>query len=153
MGLKTNMKRLKLVNNIEMFIPTFHRESDSYQKLRWQDIHVGDIVHLSNNETVPADILLLKSSEPDGCAWIDSCDLDGETNLKRRQVIRGFANKQSSFLPNKFVSKLEIDSPTTKIYRFHGVIVHPNGERVPISTENLLLRESRIKVSAAPCSQ
>lgn len=116
-------------------------------KLRWQDIRVGDIVHLSNNETVPADILLLKSSDPQGICYIETCDLDGETSLKRRQVVRGFQERQSSFSPSKFVSKLEIDSPTTKIYRFHGAMVHGSGERVPISTDNLLLRESRLKVN------
>lgn len=110
-------------------------------------MRVGDIVHLSNNETVPADILLLKSSDPQGTCHIETCDLDGETSLKRRQVVRGFGERQSSFTPSKFNSKLEIDSPTTKIYRFHGAMVHPSGERVPISTDNLLLRESRLKVS------
>jgi phospholipid-translocating ATPase len=107
---------------------------------------VGDIVHLSNNETIPADILLLKSSETQGVAYIETCDLDGETNLKRRQVVRGFTERQSSFTPSKFNSKLEIDAPTTKIYRFHGSMIHPNGERIPINSDNLLLRESRLKV-------
>lgn len=104
---------------------------------------MGDIVHLSNNEIVPADILLLKSSEPQGICYIDTCDLDGETNLKRRQCVRGF---DSTFEPCEFVSRLEVDTPTTKIYRFHGAMVHPSGERVPISSDNLLLRESRLKV-------
>lgn len=110
---------------------------------------MGDIVHLSNNETVPADILLLKSSEAKSICYIETCDLDGETSLKRRQVVQGFDALQSSFTPSKFISKLEIDSPTTKIYRFHGTMVHPSGVRIPISTDNLLLRESRLKVSRA----
>lgn len=122
------------------------RETERYVKLHWSDLRVGDVVHLSNNETVPADILLLKSSDPQGICYIETCDLDGETSLKRRQVVRGFEEKQSHFMPSKFVSKLEVDSPTTKIYRFHGAVIHPSGERVPISTENLLLRESRLKV-------
>lgn len=29
--------------------------------------------------------------------------------------------------------------------RFHGAVVHPNGARVPVSTENLLLRECLLK--------
>lgn len=113
----------------------------------WQDLRVGDIVHLSNNETVPADILLLRSSEPQGICYIDTCDLDGETSLKRRQVVRGFEEKLDDFQPSKFSSRLEVDSPTTKIYRFHGTMVHPSGQRVPMSSDNLLLRESRLKVN------
>jgi phospholipid-translocating ATPase len=116
-------------------------------KRAWRDLRVGDIVHLSNNETVPADILMLRSSEPQGVCYIDTCDLDGETSLKRRQVVRGFDDKLDDFNPFKFNSMLEIDSPTTKIYRFHGTMVHRSGQRVPISTDNLLLRESRLKVS------
>lgn len=122
------------------------RETDRYVKIRWQDLRVGDLVHLSNNETIPADILLLKSSEPQSICYIETCDLDGETNLKRRQVVRGFDERQSYFTASKFISKLEIDAPTTKIYRFHGAMIHPSGERVPISSDNLLLRESRLKV-------
>lgn len=60
--------------------------------------------------------------------------------------MRGFTDKQSIFTPSKFVSRVEADAPTTKLYRFHGALIHPSGERVPISTECLLLRESRLKV-------
>lgn len=107
---------------------------------------MGDIIHLSNNEAVPADILLLRSSHPQGICYIDTCDLDGETNLKRRQVVRGFGERQHIFSPCRFISKLEIETPSTKIYRFHGAMIHPSGERVPVSTDSLLLRESRLKV-------
>ncbi|XP_058056504.1 phospholipid-transporting ATPase VD [Anopheles bellator] len=133
----------KRINNSTCRV--YNGESERYKKVLWQDIRVGDLVHLSNNETVPADILLLKSSDPHGVCYIDTCDLDGETNLKRRQVVRGFVEKQHTFAPNKFTSRIEVDAPTTKIYRFHGAVIHPSGERVPISTESLLLRESRLK--------
>lgn len=102
----------------------FFSESKKYIKSRWQEIRVGDIVHLSNEEVIPADILLLKSSEPHGVCYIDTCDLDGETNLKRRVCARGFDEQQSKFVPGEFLSKLEVDPPTTKIYRFHGAMVH-----------------------------
>lgn len=62
-------------------------------------------------------------------------------------MVRGFIGKQGTFAPNKFISHVEADEPTTKLYRFHGALLHPNGNRVSISTDCLLLRESRIKVS------
>ncbi|XP_052894439.1 phospholipid-transporting ATPase VD isoform X1 [Anopheles moucheti] len=133
----------KRINNSTCRV--YNGESERYKKVLWQDVRVGDLIHLSNNETVPADILLLKSSDPTGVCYIDTCDLDGETNLKRRQVVRGFVEKQHIFAPNKFTSRIEVDAPSTKIYRFHGAVIHPSGERVPVSTESLLLRESRLK--------
>ncbi|XP_011262900.1 probable phospholipid-transporting ATPase VD [Camponotus floridanus] len=120
-------------------------EGDRYMKVAWKDVKVGDLVHLSNNELVPADLLLLRSSDPQGLAYLDTCNLDGETNLKQRQVIRGFLDLQDTFQPSKFRSVVEVDQPSTRIYRFHGAVVHPNGGRVPVSTENLLLRECVLK--------
>ncbi|XP_076176147.1 phospholipid-transporting ATPase VD isoform X2 [Ptiloglossa arizonensis] len=120
-------------------------EDDRYAKVAWKDVKVGDLVHLSNNELVPADVLLLRSSDPRGLAYIDTCNLDGETNLKQRQVARGFVDLQDTFQPAKYRSVIEVDQPSTRIYRFHGAVVHPNGGRVPVSTENLLLRECLLK--------
>lgn len=68
-------------------------EADRYKRVLWKDVRVGDLIHLSNNELVPADILLLRSSDPNGICYIDTGHLDGETNLKQRQVARGFVDK------------------------------------------------------------
>ncbi|XP_050308196.1 phospholipid-transporting ATPase VA isoform X2 [Anthonomus grandis grandis] len=133
----------KNINNSTCRI--YNSEHARYRKVLWKDVRVGDLIHLSNNEVVPADILLLRSSDPSGICYIDTGHLDGETNLKQRQVARGFVEKQTCFEPSKFRSDIEVESPTTKIYRFHGSIVHPSGKRVPVGTENLLLRECLLK--------
>ena len=63
-----------------------------YVKCFWKDIKVGDLVHLSCNEMIPADILILRSSDDHGLCYIDTQNLDGEANLKQREVPRGYAD-------------------------------------------------------------
>ncbi|VVC89815.1 unnamed protein product, partial [Leptidea sinapis] len=113
--------------------------------MKWKEVRVGDLVHLSNNEAVPADLVLLHSSNSLGICYLDTCNLDGETNLKQRTVAPGFKDKQFDFNPAKFRSSVEVERPSTKIYRFTGTISHPNGVRVPLNSENLLLRDCTIK--------
>ncbi|KAK7867763.1 hypothetical protein R5R35_002262 [Gryllus longicercus] len=133
----------KRINNSTCRV--YSGEAERYQRVLWKDVRVGDVVHLSNNELVPADVLLLRSSDPHGLCYLDTCNLDGETSLKQRCVARGFVEKQEVFHPSRFRSVVEVDTPTTKIYRFHGALVHPAGRRVPVGTENLLLRECVLK--------
>lgn len=39
-----------------------------------------------DDERIPADMIALRSSYEDGSCYIETAELDGETNLKRRQV-------------------------------------------------------------------
>ena len=115
-----------------------------YIKCSWKDIKVGDLVHLSCNEMIPADILILRSSDDHGLCYIDTQNLDGEANLKQREVPRGYADN-TSFQPQEFRSHLECDTPTTKIYKFHGCLVDSSGRRTPVGKDNLVLRECILK--------
>ena len=71
--------------------------SGRYVKTLWKDIKVGDMVHLSCNEMIPADILVLRSSDEHGLCYIDTQNLDGEANLKQREVPRGFVDRVRFF--------------------------------------------------------
>ena len=133
----------KRVNNYTCRV--YKGQVGRYVKTLWKDVKVGDMVHLSVNEMIPADIVVLRSSDEHGLCYIDTQNLDGETNLKQREVPRGFVDRQQNFQPQDFRSSLECDLPTTKIYRFNGTIIHPTGERVPVGKDNLLLRECVLK--------
>lgn len=69
-----------------------------YVKVKWKEMEVGDIVHLSCNEMIPADVLILRTSDPNGLCYIETMNLDGESNLKQRQVIRDYVDKAINLL-------------------------------------------------------
>ena len=58
-------------------------------KQEWSNVYPGDFVHLSCNEIIPADILLLRSSDSAGICHIETSNIDGENNLKQRQTVSG----------------------------------------------------------------
>lgn len=58
-------------------------------KKRWKDVRVGDFVRVLCNDIVPADLLLLHTSDPNGVCHIETANLDGETNLKQRRTVSG----------------------------------------------------------------
>ena len=45
---------------------------------------------LYSNDIIPADVLLLNSSDENGICHLSTANLDGETNLKQKQIPKGF---------------------------------------------------------------
>ncbi|UYV75700.1 ATP10B, partial [Cordylochernes scorpioides] len=120
------------------------RESARYVKTRWQDVRVGDLVHLSCNEAIPADIVLLRSKDPLGLCYLETASLDGESSLKQRQTPHFLPQHKEIYeVAPKF--HLECEVPNNRIYHFIGCIVPENSERIPLNKENLLLRDCRVK--------
>ncbi len=50
----------------------------------WKSVVVGDVIMLGKNEQIPADIVILSTSNPDSECYIETKNLDGESNLKTR---------------------------------------------------------------------
>lgn len=115
----------------------FSRKHDHYEKTMWKDVYVGDIVHLSCDEVIPADILLLASSDSSGLCHIETSNLDGENNLKQRQCV---SIKNGKFNPTKFTETVICDQPNVEIYKFNGYIQLPNNQRISLNNSNILLR-------------
>lgn len=54
----------------------------------WKDIVPGMLVKVMEDEFFPADLIVLKSSDEAGGLYVETKNLDGETNLKAKSVQR-----------------------------------------------------------------
>ncbi|XP_056894279.1 phospholipid-transporting ATPase VA [Takifugu flavidus] len=116
-----------------------------YVEKYWKEARVGDFIRLRCNEILPADVLLLSSSDPDRLCHIETATLDGETNLKQRQIVRSFFDLDCDFDPLKYNSIIECEKPNNDLNRFRGYIIHRSGRRDALYNENLLLRGCTIR--------
>ncbi|XP_068799066.1 phospholipid-transporting ATPase VD isoform X4 [Struthio camelus] len=137
----------KQINNL--LTKVYSRKEKKYIDERWKNVNVGDFIRLSRNEIIPADMVLLYSTDLDGICYIETAGLDGETNLKQRQVVRGYSEQVSEIDPENFSGRIECESPNNDLSRFRGFIEHSNKERVGLGKENLLLRGCTVRNTEA----
>ncbi|KAF7710614.1 probable phospholipid-transporting ATPase VD isoform X1 [Silurus meridionalis] len=133
----------KRINNNRTHV--YNGKQCCYVERRWADVYVGDVVHLCCNEIIPADMVLLHSSDPNGVCHIETANLDGETNLKQRQVVKHLPQEGSEFNPESFSSRIECENPNDDLRRFRGYMEHPNNVRIGLHNENLLLRSCTVR--------
>ncbi|XP_020910212.1 probable phospholipid-transporting ATPase VD isoform X2 [Exaiptasia diaphana] len=128
----------KRVNNTICHV--YDSLSNEYHSTKWKDVVVGDIIRLSSDDIIPADVLLLNSSDPHDICFIETANLDGETNLKQRETVKGLYEKSHRFAPRDFDSHIKCEEPNNHIYRFHGKVECADGNVLSINNHNLLLR-------------
>uniref|UniRef100_A0A8C2U0Q4 Phospholipid-transporting ATPase n=1 Tax=Coturnix japonica TaxID=93934 RepID=A0A8C2U0Q4_COTJA len=137
----------KQINNL--LTKVYSRKEKKYIDEHWKNVNVGDFIRLSCNEIIPADMVLLYSSDLDGICYIETAGLDGETNLKQRQVVRGYSEQVSEIDPEKFSGRIECESPNDDLNHFRGFVENSSKDRVGLSKENLLLRGCTVRNTEA----
>ncbi|EIW73502.1 hypothetical protein TREMEDRAFT_26850 [Tremella mesenterica DSM 1558] len=96
--------------------------SAQWERTLWKKLEVGDLVLLRDNEQVPADIIVLSTSNPDDLCFVETKNLDGETNLKVRKALKATAriNSEEDLEHARFI--IESEPPHANLYNYNGVL-------------------------------
>lgn len=135
-----------------------HKEPEDkarFKKDYWKNVQVGDILRLYDGEEVPADMVVLSTSDPDGACYIETKNLDGETNLKVRTALHCSRGVRHARHCEQAEFTIDSESPHANLYSYSGVMrwkqhyrdpAAPTTEMAePISINNLLPRGSSLR--------
>lgn len=120
-------------------------ETQSFIAKKWADIRVGDYVRIQSREKIPADVVILgvaeKTSLSQGLCYVETKSLDGETNLKLRNVV---PNSLGVVKGTESLSTLRgnivMEHPNKLIDTFNGVLDIEGIGKHAIMAQHVLLR-------------
>jgi len=125
-----------------------------WKRTMWEDVRVGDFVKIKENESFPADILICATSEDENVAYVETKNLDGETNLKSRNAAPTLTHlrtaRDCANVKNQF--RMDCDRPDVNMYKLNASLILDGRERgeekekgveptiFPIDMQMMLLR-------------
>lgn len=120
-------------------------EEPCWSKVQWQDVRVGDVIRLRRDDNLPADIVLLHATGPNGVAYIETMALDGETNLKSKQACPLFAGRCASAAGMSACEATVVsEDPNLDLYNYEGRAT-VNGETLPLTMNHVVYRGSTLR--------
>lgn len=99
---------------------------------------MGQIVKVEENEYFPCDLILLNSSEPNGVCYVETKNLDGETNLKHKKADKlcvEMCQNDTEAMNNLTGRVVECDKENEFIYKFNGKITINESQVVGLGEE------------------
>ncbi|KAI6103016.1 hypothetical protein F5141DRAFT_1134500 [Pisolithus sp. B1] len=93
-------------------------------------LRVGDLVMLEKNQRVPADMVLLRTSDPSGTCFIRTDQLDGETDWKLRVAVPTTQKLGSDKELMMLDGEVYADAPIKDLHTFIGTLT-VNGASPP----------------------
>ncbi|PIA58375.1 hypothetical protein AQUCO_00500355v1 [Aquilegia coerulea] len=119
-----------------------------------QEVHVGNIVWLRENDEVPCDLVLIGTSDPQGTCYIETAALDGETDLKMRVIPSACMGLVPELL-HKIKGVIECPSPDKDIRRFDANMrLFPpfiDNDLCPLTINNTLLQSCYLRNTEWAC--
>lgn len=99
-----------------------------WQQTIWEDVRVGDFIKIYDNEQIPADIVLCSTSEEEDVCFVETKNLDGETNLKSRHGVPELSHLRSAADCGRARFQTDIEPPDVNMYKLNGAVMF-NQER------------------------
>lgn len=107
-----------------------------------EKIRAGEVVKICADEVIPCDMVLLGTSDPSGLAYIQTMNLDGESNLKTRYARQETASAVAEGC--SYSGLIRCEQPNRNIYEFTANMEF-NGHKFPLSQSNIVLRGCQLK--------
>uniref|UniRef100_A0A8C1L8C4 Phospholipid-transporting ATPase n=1 Tax=Cyprinus carpio TaxID=7962 RepID=A0A8C1L8C4_CYPCA len=117
----------------------------AWEIVHWEKVSVGEVVRAANGDHLPADLIILSSSEPQGMCYIETSNLDGETNLKIRQGLQITADIKDIDSLMRLSGRMECETPNRHLYEFVGNIRLDGHSTVPLGPDQILLRGAQLR--------
>ncbi|XP_078432004.1 putative phospholipid-transporting ATPase 5 [Wolffia australiana] len=129
------------VNNRKVNI---HKGGGSFGYKPWQKIRVGDVVKVEKDQFFPADLLLLSSSYEDGICYVETMNLDGETNLKVKRCLEATLSLEDDKAFQDFSAIIRCEDPNPNLYSFVGNFEYDQLV-FALDPSQILLRDSKLR--------
>eukprot|EP00301_Raphidiophrys_heterophryoidea_P000583 c10294_g1_i2.p1 GENE.c10294_g1_i2~~c10294_g1_i2.p1 ORF type:complete len:859 (-),score=189.42 c10294_g1_i2:1804-4380(-) len=115
-----------------------------FAEVPWANVLVGDILKVKIDSMIPSDLVLLASSDESGLAYVETANLDGETNLKAKSGLS--LTQRCTNEADLLALRAEIlaEPPTTELYKFQGQLIM-DGTPTAIVANNLILRGCELR--------
>ncbi|XP_069458224.1 phospholipid-transporting ATPase IB-like [Ovis canadensis] len=131
----------KLVNSKNTIV----LRQNAWQMIPWKEVNVGDIVKATNGQFLPADMVLISSSEPQATCFVATSNLDGETNLKIRQALSETATMKTEKELSSLSGKIKCEEPNFHFNSFTGTLYLKEKSPISIGPDQVLLRGTQLK--------
>ena len=123
-------------------------QGTAFTDTKWINVAVGDVVRVESEEPFPADLVLLASSEPEGLCYIETANLDGETNLKIKQALPETSTMVSPSELSRLGGRIKSEQPNSSLYTYEATLTMQTGggeKELALNPEQLLLRGATLR--------
>ncbi|KAH9288380.1 hypothetical protein KI387_032497, partial [Taxus chinensis] len=120
------------------------KENGSFHYKPWEQLQVGEVVMIEKDELFPADLLLLSSSYEDGICYVETMNLDGETNLKVKRCLESTLGLDKEVDFEQFDAIIKCEDPNPSLYTFVGNLEFQE-QVYALGPEQVLLRDSKLR--------